>query len=100
MLHAFMACSEKVAIHAGRRAALLDELELHVTRVGQRNRDVNAIVARTAIAELCERELVSVEPGTHTADLNPMLHGGFDVAHNDTDLAQLAEKATHRYFLR
>ena len=45
MLHALVPSGEEVAIHAGRIAALLDQLELHIARVRQGDGDVRVVVA-------------------------------------------------------
>ena len=95
MLHALVARREKVTVHGWRRTPLLNELELHVARIGERDRDVNVVVAGAAIAEFGDGKLVSVEPRPDAANLDPVLHGGFDVAHDDPYLPKLAEKTAH-----
>jgi hypothetical protein len=52
---------------------------------------VDVVVARAAIAEFRDGKPVGVEPRPDTADLDPVLHGGFDIADDDPDLPQLAE---------
>src|SRR5262249_61516757 len=71
MLHALMPGGEEVAVHTRRTTALLDELELHVSRVGQCDRDVYIVVAPTAIREAGDEEAIGVEPGPDAADLYP-----------------------------
>ena len=82
-----MTRGEEVSIHAWRIAALLDQFQLHVARVRQGNRDMNAVVSLASIAELRDGKLVGIEPWTDTADFDPMLHGALDVAHDDPDLS-------------
>src|SRR6516165_2451754 len=55
MLHALMPGGQEVAVHARCATALLDELELHVSGVGQSNRDVHVVVAPTAVRESRDR---------------------------------------------
>src|SRR5262249_44990382 len=95
MLHTLMPGGKEVAVHAGRLTALLDELELHVPGVGQSDRDVHLIIAPTAVREAGDREAIGVKPGPDAADLHPVAHCGFDVAHDDTHLTHVTEKTAH-----
>src|SRR6185369_10719471 len=96
VLHAFASGGEEVAVHAGRLATLLDELELNVARVGERDRHMDVVVARAAIAEFGDGKLVGVEPRADAAHVDPVLHRRLDVAHDDSDLTHLAEQTTHQ----
>ena len=55
MLHALMPSGEEVAIHAGRIAALLDQLKLHIARVGQGDGDVRVVVATADVSVAGDR---------------------------------------------
>ena len=87
--------SQEVAVHARRLAALLDQLDLHVARVRERDRHVKVVVADAAIAEGCQRQSVDVEPRSNTADIDPMAHRRVDIAHHITHLTQRPEQSTH-----
>src|SRR3990172_2205844 len=86
---------QEVTVHAGGIAALLDQLDLHVTRIGERDREVNAVVACPAVGESGQQQSVDVEPGPDAADLDPVAHRRVDIAHHVTDLAQGPEQTTH-----
>src|SRR5262249_56876018 len=58
VLHAFASGRQEVSVHARRLAALLDELQLDVAGVREGDRDMDAVVARAAIAELGAAKLV------------------------------------------
>src|SRR4029079_3062882 len=83
------------AIHARRFAALLDQLELHIPRVGQGDRDVRVVVAPDGVGEARDCQAVGVEPGSDAADFHPMAHRGFDIAHDDAHLTHITEQTAH-----
>src|SRR5437762_2570430 len=83
MLHTLMPTSEEIAIHARRFAALLDQLELHIPRVRQGDGDVRVVVAPAGVGKAGHRQAIGIEPGSDAADLHPMAHRGFDIAHNN-----------------
>ena len=95
MLHALVPGGEEVAIHAGRATALLDQLELNIPRVGQGDGDVHVIVAPAGVGEAGDRQAVGVEPRSHAADLHPVAHRGFDVAHDDAHLTHVSKQTAH-----
>jgi hypothetical protein len=43
--------------------SLLDQFDLHLARVGQRDGQVDVIVAFAAIAERRQRQAIGIEPG-------------------------------------
>src|SRR6266571_8993289 len=95
VLHPLMPRGEEIAVEAWGFAALLDQFELHIARIGERDRDLD-VVGPAAIAELVHRQLLGVEPRADAAHLDPMAHRLVDVAHDDPDLAHRPEQATHR----
>src|SRR6266851_650120 len=94
VLHPLVAGGEKVAVEARAVAALLDQLQLHVARIGQGHRHPD-VVGPALVAELGQRQLLGVEPRTDAADLDPMAHRLLDVADRDPDLAHRSEQAAH-----
>jgi hypothetical protein len=95
VLHALMPGGEEVAVHARGFAALLDQLDLHVAGIGQRDGDVNVVVALAQIGEGRHRQPVRVEPGPDAAHFGPVLHRCLDVAHHDANLAHISEQPAH-----
>ena len=43
-----------------------------------------------------DRQLVDIEPRPDDADISPMGHCLLDVAHDDADLSDVAEKPAHK----
>src|SRR5207302_9061413 len=70
------------------------QCELHIARIGERDRDL-AVVAAALVAELVHRQLLGVEPRADPAHLDPMAHCLVDVAHDDPDLTHRPEQAAH-----
>ena len=95
VLQPLVAGGQEVAPHAGGVAPLLDQLDLHVPGIGERDREVNAVVARAAVAEGGQRQPVDVEPRPDPADLDPVAHRRLDVAHHVPHLAQRSEQPAH-----
>jgi hypothetical protein len=77
---------QKIAVHARRIVALLDQLELHVPGIGQRDCQMNAIVALLFVPEAVQRQLLGDIPRTNPADLDPVAHRSVDVAHDKPHL--------------
>src|SRR5436305_2723273 len=95
VLHSLMAAREKIAVEAGAVAALLDELQLHLAGIGERDRHLD-IVDPAFVAELAQRQLLGIEPRADAAHLDPVAHRLLDVADDDPDLAHRPEQSTHR----
>ena len=91
MLHPLVPGGEKITVHAWRVAALLDQFDLHIARIRQRDRHVNVVVALAHIGERGHRQPVRIEPRPDPADLRPVLHRRFDIAHHHADLAHIPE---------
>src|ERR1019366_6879274 len=77
MLHPLASGGQKLPIHAGCLASLLDQLELHVTRIGQRDRRMQIVVSIPVIGEGGDHEFVGVKPRTDPADVSPVSHRAF-----------------------
>jgi hypothetical protein len=75
--------------------ALLDQLDLHVARIGKPDRQVDVVVALSAVAERGEWQAFGIEPRADTANLDPVLHRCLDIGNDVAHLAQRSEKATH-----
>src|SRR5436305_14453118 len=95
VLHSLMAAREKIAVEAGAVAALLDELQLHVAGIRERDRHLD-IVDPSLVAEVAQRQLLGIEPRADAAHLDPMMHCLLDVADDDPDLAHRPEQSAHR----
>src|SRR5256885_2798949 len=95
VLHSLMAAREKIAVEAGAVAALLDELQLHVAGIRERDRHLD-VVDPSLVAELAQRQLLGIEPRADAAHLDPVAHRLLDVADDDPDLAHRPEQSTHR----
>src|ERR1700681_203229 len=95
MLHPLMTGGEEIAVEARHVIALLDELELHIARVGERDRHLE-IVGPALIAEFIQWQLLGIEPRADAAHLDPVAHCLLDVAHDDPDLPHWPEQPTHR----
>src|SRR4029077_12005740 len=88
MLPALVAGREKLAIHARHLVALLDQLELHVAGIGERDGQVNVIVALTFVPEAVERQFLGEVPGADAADFDPVAHRLVDVVYDKAHLPQ------------
>src|SRR6266851_1957476 len=96
VLHPLMPRGEEIAVEAWGFAALLDQFELHIARIGEGGRDLD-VVAAALVAELVHRQLLGIKPRADAADLDPMAHRLVDVAHDDPDLTHRPEQAAHRF---
>src|SRR3954464_13500338 len=86
--------AREVAVKAGAVAALLDQFELHVAGIRQRDRHID-IVDPSLVAEFAERQPLGIEPGTDAANLHPMPHCRLDIADDDPDLPHRPEQSAH-----
>jgi hypothetical protein len=89
---------EELAVHRRRVVALLDELDLDITRVGQRDAQLNRGVD-AAVAEVIRLHPFDVEPRAHAVP-DPLLHRRLDVDHDIADLCDLTEDPAHHAKLR
>src|SRR5580698_3579054 len=99
MLTALLASVEKVPIKARRVAALLDQLELDVARIGERDRQMRDVVALASVAVAGERQAIGIKPRPDAAHLDPVPHRLVDIAHDDADLPHLAKNPAHTCIL-
>jgi hypothetical protein len=72
---------------------LLNELELHITRVGQGDAHLQWRVD-TAMAEVVRLHPFDVEPRPHPVP-DPLLHRGLDVLDDIADLCDLTKDGAH-----
>src|SRR6516164_10969315 len=94
MLHPLVTRGEEIAVEARHIIALLDQLELHIARIGKCDRHPE-IVGLASIAEFIQWQLLGIEPRADAAYLNPVAHRLLDVAHDDTDLSHRSEQPAH-----
>src|SRR5438270_2105137 len=95
VLHSLMAGAEKISVEARAVAALLNELQLHVAGIGERDRHLD-VVDSSLVPELAQRQLLGIEPRADAAHLDPVAHRLLDVADDDPDLAHRSEQSAHR----
>src|SRR5215469_4305521 len=95
MLHPLVAGGEKIAVEARHIVALLDQLELHIARIGKCDRHPE-IVGPASIAEFIQWQLLGIEPRADPAHLYPVAHRLLDIAHDDPDLPHRPEQPAHR----
>src|ERR1700756_5123056 len=95
VLQALVPSRKELAIHRWLIVALLDQLELHVPGIGQRNRQMNIVVALLLIPEPVERQFLGDVPRADAAHLDPVAHRLIDVAHDKAHLPQWAEQSAH-----
>src|SRR3954453_16204304 len=94
VLEAFVAGLEEFPVQRRRVVALLDQLDLEVAGIGQRDAHLDGGVL-AAMAKPVGRDAVHVVPGTDAHYLDPVLHRGVDVPDHITVLAYRAEDAAH-----
>jgi phosphoribosylamine---glycine ligase len=97
VLSPFLAGIDEIPIQARRPAALLDQFELDVARIGERDRQMRDVVGLALIAVRGQRQLVGIEPRADAAHLNPVLHRLVDVLDDDADLPHVAENPAHGF---
>src|SRR5262249_32729724 len=95
MLHPLVAGGEEIAVEARHIVALLDQLELHIARIGKGDRHLE-IVGPPSIAEFIQLQLLRIEPRADAAYPSPVMHRLLDVAHDDPDLPHWSEQPAHR----
>jgi hypothetical protein len=95
VLQPLMTGREKIAVHARGVVTLLDQLELHVTGIGQCDRQMDIVIAPVFVPEPVERQFLGDIPRADPADLYPVAHCLVDVAHHNAHLPQRAKKAAH-----
>src|SRR5215469_1742556 len=95
MLQTLVSGCEKIAIHACRRVSLLDQLKLHITRIGQRDGEMNIVVALLLVPEAVKRQFLGDEPRSDSTDLDPVTRGLFNVADDKAHLPQRTKQTTH-----
>src|SRR5580704_11621058 len=71
MLRALVAGVDEIPVEARRLAALLDQFELDVAGIGQRDRQMRDAVRRAFVAVAGQRQLVGVKPRADAAHLDP-----------------------------
>jgi hypothetical protein len=89
---------EELAVHRRRVVALLDQLDLDITRVGQGDAQLNRGVD-AAVAEVVRLHPFDVEPWPHPVP-DPPLHRRLDVGHDVADLRDLTKDPAHEAKLR
>src|SRR5215469_4393577 len=95
MLHPLVTGGEEIAVEARHIIALLDQLELHIARIGKCDRHLE-IVGPASIAEFIQWQLLGREPRADVAYLNPVAHRLLDVTHDDPDLPHRSEQPARR----
>ncbi len=78
----------------GRIVPLLDQFDLEIARVGERDADF-CLGGFAAIAEPVHLHALDIIEGADAQHLGPMLQCGFDVAHDIAVLADLSENPAH-----
>jgi hypothetical protein len=91
-----MAGGEKIPVHARRIVALLDQFELHVAGIGQRDRQMDVVVALLLVPEAVQRQSLGDIPRADPADLDPVTHRLINVPHHKAHLPQRTEQSAHR----
>src|ERR1051325_247823 len=94
VLHSLMAGGQEVAVEARAVAALLDQFELYIARIGESD-GYPDVVDPPLVAELAQRQLLGIEPRADAAHLDPMMHRLFDVSDDNPDLAHRPEQSAH-----
>jgi len=93
-----MCCSpagvEKLLVHRGRIVPLLDQFDLQVAGIRQRNAHLQARIF-TAVPEIVGLDPVDIEPGANAHHVDPVIHGGADVPHHIPVLSDGSEDTTH-----
>jgi hypothetical protein len=80
--------------HGGRIVALLDQLDLEVAGVrdGRAHREIGM---PAAMPEVVGPDPLDVEPGSDAEHVDPVMHGGVDVAHHIPVLGYGSKDAAH-----
>ena len=98
VLQTLAVVAQEIEIHGGRIVALLDQFDLQVVGIGERDRELDRRID-AAIAEPVHLDPLDVEERADPQRLRPEAQRGFDVAHDIAVLADLAEKPAHRILL-
>ena len=94
MLQALAVVAQKIEIHGRRVIALLDQLDLEIAGIGERDRKLDGRFL-AAIAEPVGLHPLDVEKRPDFQRLRPEAERGLDVAHDIAVLTDIAEKQTH-----
>ena len=90
VLQALVTGGDEVAIQRRGVVALLDQLHLEIARIGKGERHVHR--RRLAlVTKINERDVLEIEPRPYLQHLDPVPHGGFDVAYHETVLQNAAK---------
>lgn len=87
VVETFVTSCQKIPIGRRRLIELLNQFNLQVARVSQRDANLGAIV-RSLVSEIDDWHPMDMIEGTDVQVRRPVAHCGFDVAH---DIAQLAD---------
>ena len=96
VLHPFLTGVEKLLVHGRCVVPWLDEFDLEIAGIGQRDAHLDAGV-HTAMTEPVGLDPVDVEPWPDAHHVDPVVHRGADVAHDISILTDSAKDATHVY---
>src|SRR5882672_5123409 len=94
VLQAFAAGVEELLVHRGRIVALLDQLDLEIAGIGERHAHLHGGVL-AAVAEVISFHLVDIVPGSDAHHVDPVIHGGADIPHDISVLADCTKNTTH-----
>ncbi|HEX6310145.1 MAG TPA: hypothetical protein VF152_00795, partial [Acidimicrobiia bacterium] len=95
MLEALATCIEELSVCARLRIVLLDDLDLHVPGVPERDREVRAGRRLAAVPEVRRDDVAQDEERTDPEDLRPFGQRRVQVVYHERDLANLSVQPAH-----